>query len=266
MSEVTDYYENDTDKFTIAPESAIHYKEEWDETPFVPDGETIVITAPDYPGYHVAAWYPCTVSMWWSSDSTGFDLNLYGDEPSLGSGNSLVYTVEDVYGEIQLTAVYEAGEAESVTVTFDSQGGSEVAGQTLESGETAAEPAAPLKIGSAFTGWYTDASCAAETRYSFGTPVTADLTLYAGWIIPEPAGLLKLPSRLTEIEDEAFAGIAAEAVVIPESVTTIIGDPFAGGNVQYVYGFPGTEAQTFTVNYPVYTFVPIDADWLANHE
>ena len=266
MSEVTDYYENDTDKFTIAPESAIHYKEEWDETPFVPDGETIVITAPDYPGYHVAAWYPCTVSMWWSSDSTGFDLNLYGDEPSLGSGTTLVYTVEDVYGEIQLTAVYEVGEAESVTVTFDSQGGSEVASQTLENGETAAEPAAPLKIGAMFTGWYTDASCAAETQYSFDTPVTADLTLYAGWVIPEPAGCLKLPSSLTEIEDEAFAGSAAEAVVIPETMTAITGNPFAGSNVQYVYGFPGTEAQTFTVNYPVYTFVPIDADWLANHE
>ena len=162
--------------------------------------------------------------------------------------------------------MYEVGEAESVTVTFDSQGGSEVASQTLENGETAAEPAAPLKIGAMFTGWYTDASCAAETQYSFDTPVTADLTLYAGWVIPEPAGCLKLPSSLTEIEDEAFAGIAAEAVVIPETMTAITGNPFAGSNVQYVYGFPGTEAQTFTVNYPVYTFVPIDADWLANHE
>ncbi|MBR2823374.1 MAG: hypothetical protein IKE24_06800 [Clostridia bacterium] len=39
-----------------------------------------------------------------------------------------------------------------------------------------------------------------------------------------------------------------------------------GSQVKYIYGFPGTEAQTFTVNYPAYSFVLIDADWLAGHE
>ena len=45
-------------------------------------------------------------------------------------------------------------------------------------------------------------------------------------------------------------------------MTAITGNPFAGSNVQYVYGFPGTETQTFTVNYPVYTFIPIDDEWM----
>ncbi|MCR4876490.1 MAG: InlB B-repeat-containing protein [Clostridiales bacterium] len=266
MSEVTDYYEGDTDAFTIAPESAVHYREDWDETPFVLDGDTIVITAPDYPGFHVAAWYPCSVSMWWSSGSTGFELSLYGEEPSLGSGNTLTYPIENVYGDIQLTAVYESGGAEAVSIAFDTLGGVPGPGvQTLLSGGTATEPEAPMKIGAVFTGWYTDAACAADALFSFSTPVTADVTLYAGWQIPEPNGFLKLPAMLTDIGDQAFSGIAAEAVLIPRTVTSVSGNPFAGSSVRYVYGFIGSAAETFAVAADGLAFVPVDDAWLAAH-
>ena len=70
------------------------------------------------------------------------------------------------------------------TVTFDSQGGSAVAAITVEDGALVAEPEDPTKDGTdstsySFTGWYTDA--AATAAFDFATPVTADLTLYAGW-------------------------------------------------------------------------------------
>ncbi len=154
----------------------------------------------------------------------------------------------------------------SFTVSFDALGG--VPGpetQTVGAGGTVTAPGDPVKIGSAFTGWYTDAACGAESRYSFDAPVTENMTLYAGWMNPEPAGFLKLPANLTTIEDEAFAECAAEAVVIPNSVTAISGDPFAGSQVRYIYGFPGSEAWTFTENHLAYTFVPIDDAWLAGH-
>ncbi len=72
-----------------------------------------------------------------------------------------------------------AGWAAIYTVTFDSQGGSEVAPQSVVEGECATRPADPTRYSYAFTGWYTDEAC--TTAFSFDTPITGDITLYAGW-------------------------------------------------------------------------------------
>jgi uncharacterized repeat protein (TIGR02543 family) len=45
------------------------------------------------------------------------------------------------------------------------------------------EPTAPTCVGYDFGGWYTDEGCA--QAYDFDTPVTADLTLYAKWVIQQ---------------------------------------------------------------------------------
>ncbi len=158
------------------------------------------------------------------------------------------------------------GKTPEYTVTFDARGGTpEPETQTLQSGETVSEPQSPVRIGAVFTGWYTAAAGEAGDLFSFEIPVTADLTLYAGWLIPEPDGVLKLPALLTSLEDEAFAGIAAEAVIIPASVTDIAGNPFAGSAVEYVYGFVGSAVETFAAAAEGLTFVPMDEDWLASH-
>lgn len=65
------------------------------------------------------------------------------------------------------------------TVTFNSNGGSAVPAQSVESGAKAVEPNAPSKAGYTFGGWYKDA--ALKNRYDFNTAVTADITLYAKW-------------------------------------------------------------------------------------
>ena len=65
------------------------------------------------------------------------------------------------------------------TVTFDSNGGSVVANQTVREGEKAVEPTAPTKDGYTFGGWYTDS--ALTERFSFNTVITANITLYAKW-------------------------------------------------------------------------------------
>ena len=66
------------------------------------------------------------------------------------------------------------------TVTFNSKGGSEVAAQTVASGETATKPSDPTKADATFVNWYTDEE-ATTNVYDFTTPVTGDITLYAGW-------------------------------------------------------------------------------------
>ena len=65
------------------------------------------------------------------------------------------------------------------TVTFDSNGGSTVAAQTVTYGSKATKPADPTKSGYTFGGWYTNSAC--TTAYDFNTAVTADITLYAKW-------------------------------------------------------------------------------------
>ena len=66
------------------------------------------------------------------------------------------------------------------TVSFDSNGGSAVASQTVAYSGTAAQPAAPTKTGNTFAGWYSDAGL--TSAFSFATPITGDITLYAKWI------------------------------------------------------------------------------------
>lgn len=69
----------------------------------------------------------------------------------------------------------------TVTVTFDTRGGSSVAEQKIEEGAVCVKPAEPVKEGDAFVGWYTDTSFAAGAEYNFESPVTESITLYARW-------------------------------------------------------------------------------------
>lgn len=68
----------------------------------------------------------------------------------------------------------------SYTVTFFTDGGSTVASQQVKEGETAEKPETdPVREGYAFAGWYKDPST--EEKYSFDTPVTENITIYAKW-------------------------------------------------------------------------------------
>jgi len=65
-------------------------------------------------------------------------------------------------------------------VTFDAQGGSAVAPQTLGGAAvTAAQPANPTRSGYRFDGWFTAAS--GGTQWSFASTVSSSMTLYAHW-------------------------------------------------------------------------------------
>ena len=70
-------------------------------------------------------------------------------------------------------------EPATYTVTFETNGGSAVASQTVRSGEKAAKPNDPTKLGFVFDGWYQDAAFAAA--FDFEAAITADITAYAKW-------------------------------------------------------------------------------------
>ena len=64
------------------------------------------------------------------------------------------------------------------TVTFNSNGGSTVASQTVKYNEMATKPNDPTRSGYTFNGWYDKEL---KTAYDFSTPVTGNITLYAQW-------------------------------------------------------------------------------------
>lgn len=63
------------------------------------------------------------------------------------------------------------------TVTFNTNGGTAVASQTVDHGGKATKPANPTKTGYTFAGWYTEA----DTEFNFNTPIESATTLYAKW-------------------------------------------------------------------------------------
>ena len=100
-----------------------------------------------------------------------------------------------------------------------------------------------------------DSSHAEHDRYTAdecALEVDKGLSIITG--LPTPA--FTLPAALTTIEAEAFSGIAAEAVLIPASVTVIQGNPFSDSSVHYIYGLPGTAAESFA-RLNGYIFVPV---------
>ena len=78
--------------------------------------------------------------------------------------------------DMTLKAEYTVKTAE-YTVTFDTDGGTEIASQTVASGSTVIEPKSPEKTGYMFTSWTLDGK-----TYDFKTPVEKDITLKAEYV------------------------------------------------------------------------------------
>ena len=76
--------------------------------------------------------------------------------------------------EITLTAVFE--ESTSVTVTFNSDGGSAVASQEVETGGKAKQPTAPTKNGYKFIEWDYNGK-----KFDFNTAINDNIKLTAVW-------------------------------------------------------------------------------------
>ena len=70
---------------------------------------------------------------------------------------------------------------EKITVTFNANGGSEVASQDVIKGEKVKEPTQPTKAGYTFDGWY----LGSDKWSFFGFAVTEKITLVANWIANE---------------------------------------------------------------------------------
>ena len=84
-----------------------------------------------------------------------------------------------VTGDIVLYAKWNSVSANTYTVTFNTNDGSYIATQTVNSGGTATRPTNPIRSGYTFDNWYSNSGL--TTVYNFSTPVTGSITLYAKW-------------------------------------------------------------------------------------
>ncbi len=115
-------------------------------------------TAPTKDNHNFGGWYTdeeCTSAFSFSTPITG-DITLHA----------------------KWTEIVPDPQPTMYTVTFDSEGGSAVASQEIEEGQSAVRPTDPTQEGYKFVDWYSDSEL--TTVYSFGE-VTEDITIYAKW-------------------------------------------------------------------------------------
>ena len=99
------------------------------------------------------------------------------DEFAKVQAGQTAVTVENVTATAEVT--YCAKVLRHYTVTFNTNGGTDVDAQDVAYKGLATVPEEPTKIGHVFVGWYADETLA--TEFDFTTPITADTTVYAKW-------------------------------------------------------------------------------------
>lgn len=141
------------------------------------------------------------------------------------------------------------------TVTFESNGGSEVASQTVKKGGQVEEPEAPIKDNYIFEGWYTDSEL--TSQYDFSSAVRNNITLYAKWK-SEAEDYYETHAELIKTIDAA----ESDEVLSEEAVKSFLMDRgFGEGSITYNYSIAGdfsddTEVVEDSANiHPVYQTV-----------
>ena len=81
--------------------------------------------------------------------------------------------------DAELRVVTKVVQVITYTISFETNGGSEVAAMEVNEGVVAKAPATPTKAKYDFAGWYTDSEC--TVPYDFTQPVSSNLKLYAKW-------------------------------------------------------------------------------------
>lgn len=194
--------------------------------------------------------------------------------------NSLTGTVSG-YGTFE--AVYEGDTgvygytiiclAPSHTVTFDSNGGSDVPNQVTDSNGYVTAPEDPVLADHIFAGWYTDEG----EPFDFSQPISSDITLHAQWVDE----LIFTTEPTSEGSIKAVFGMPGTILCDASgssdytSILWDLGDGTTSTNtyVTHYYSNPGTYEVTLTVfnehgtDVTTYTVeVPESSTWGGGHD
>ena len=189
-------------------------------------------------------------------------------------------------------AFYAKWTINSYSVTFNSNDGSDIDSQTVDYGNTVAEPTAPTKNGYTFAGWYSDEGLV--SAYDFSTTVTSDITLYAKWTKNSSGGSYTPPTYKPTINQSDEGGTVSVDKTNPKKgdTVTITAKPDSGyqlddltvtdkngkklkltdkGNGQYTFTMPASKVTVTPIFVKIAqqptgkTFVDVDkSDWFAD--
>lgn len=115
------------------------------------------------------------------------------------------------------------------TVTFD-YGTGEKTTAVVENGGVVAKPADPTYEGWTFVGWFSDADF--KNAYDFATPVTSDITIYAGWN-EVPASSTDEPAATADVKKSSSAKTGDTNLFVPVAAVAGIAAAVALGAVAY---------------------------------
>ena len=99
-----------------------------------------------------------------------------GSETGLGDPSGEIADITGISSDINLYPILEP----AWWATYDSNGGSFCAPVFFAYGVATVAPTDPTRAGYTFGGWYTDSAC--TQVFTFGSPLSSDITLYAKWV------------------------------------------------------------------------------------
>lgn len=219
------------------------------QTSSVEKGKTVAApTNPSRNGYTFAGWYTS------ATGGSRFDFNsiisenvtLYAHWNAVSSGGS--------GGSGGGGGGYHPQPAPTYyTVTFDSNGGSDVPSQSVSSGSKATEPQAPTKTGYDFAGWYRDISL--TTAYDFNTVITSSIILYAKWTLTSD-------NRVVTFETNGGSDVASQIVKAGEKAIQP-DNPFREGYTFASWYNDAAFNSVYDFDLPVNDNLTLYANWIA---
>jgi uncharacterized repeat protein (TIGR02543 family) len=113
-------------------------------------------------------------------EKEGYSFTGWNTEAN-GTGTS--YAINQIVSMTDDLTLYAQWEINEYTITFDSNGGSEVLAITEDYNTSVTKPTDPTKNNYTFAGWYSDEELTSAVTWDY--TITADVTFYADWTINE---------------------------------------------------------------------------------
>ena len=142
--------------------------------------------------------------------------------PTFASCSATIYGDDNVMNKLKGIVYPDKIKPLTPTVTFISNGGSNVEPATVKNGEKISAPDAPTREGYRFMGWYEKFGENEYKPFDFNTTIMDNITLYAQWEeVPVDTYIVTVENGVAWVEADAEtkAVAAGESICVPEGAT-----------------------------------------------